>query len=507
MSVTTTHTVEHHVERLRRELASGVSQVRAVARDGGPGLDDALYVVEGLLDEFVKLAAVAPRDESKIDLSVEGTEGIDDLSARVGDPVEEGPDLPPAPLPGPDLGPRDSEGDPITDETPAIVTVFDEMPAPVIFEPGSEETPIPPPVIVPMDPVAGSGPASLTIDADFRLVQASEAFLQLFDARPGVFATSCYELLGRVEPCEPCAGGMAHASSGPVTRDIGLDDRVYRVAARPIPLPDGHGVVETFEDVTEEVRSEANAAALAGRTGLSAPPLGPDAVPRSVAPPARSVWRWVGVAAGSLGGAAVALFLSAGEPGSPPGSRVVSELSLEELLGGDAPITVLSTESSDEMDLGPPPGAVPTPMELGAAVRSSVGVPASGAGPSLPLSRDVPFQDKVADAVARELVAQGDYMGAALAWEEMIAAELPNRWTIALETNCLASSLVETLGRFKSDSSVVFKPVILGGRDCYLVIYGSFPTREAAEAAIAFLPTPYPARASDLLVRTFRRLP
>lgn len=117
-----------------------------------------------------------------------------------------------------------------------------------------------------------------------------------------------------------------------------------------------------------------------------------------------------------------------------------------------------------------------------------------------------PFRDLPRHWAARSMAADGDYAGAATAWERILGAEDPEAFTLLVEIDCREATLEQQYGLFGDDPSAFFKPIQARGQDCFLLMYGLYATADEAREGVAALPPEFRERAEPPLVRRLRHV-
>jgi hypothetical protein len=147
--------------------------------------------------------------------------------------------------------------------------------------------------------------------------------------------------------------------------------------------------------------------------------------------------------------------------------------------------------AAPEIEAGAP--APPGPLAQGPAVPDgpSPREPRAGAKPSAgppPHGSVSPFGRPSRYAAALRQFDDGDTEKAARIFQELAAAEAPNRYTLQLLIACEVETLRKARARSGDQGSLFFVPFVLGGRDCYRACWGNYPDVSSARAAAAALP-------------------
>jgi len=198
----------------------------------------------------------------------------------------------------------------------------------------------------------------------------------------------------------------------------------------------------------------------------------PTAVPRPPAPE-------TGRGATSAEKAPAAEKLNAAEtPPSPPEAAPATGAGRKE----ESPVEpqVRSTPRT-----APPPPAARPPVATPPIEEPPPAPPASLAPPRGSVS---PFRESARYAAALHRFDTGDAGGAARIFQELAAAEEPNRYTLQLMIACEVETLKTARARSGEGGSLYFLPFSLKGRDCYRACWGSYATKDEARAAGDGLP-------------------
>jgi hypothetical protein len=132
---------------------------------------------------------------------------------------------------------------------------------------------------------------------------------------------------------------------------------------------------------------------------------------------------------------------------------------------------------------GQPPVVVSPPVDTSPTPASSA--TAEVATPSVPPGA---LPSTGAAGEGQRLMASGRYPEAALAflgdW-----AQSPAGYTVEIEVACQADTVAKGAAAAAGKSELAILPYDLKGRSCYLVVWGTYPDRTSAEAALGELPS------------------
>ena len=135
------------------------------------------------------------------------------------------------------------------------------------------------------------------------------------------------------------------------------------------------------------------------------------------------------------------------------------------------------------------PAAIPTPppADQGEAPAPSP-APVEVVADEAPRGSTSPFRDGGRYLRTLEILDAGDVAGAALAFQELAAAEPASRLTLQLMVACVEETVRNARTRSGEGGSLFFVPYSLKGRACYRVCWGVYESRDAAREAAARVP-------------------
>jgi len=99
-----------------------------------------------------------------------------------------------------------------------------------------------------------------------------------------------------------------------------------------------------------------------------------------------------------------------------------------------------------------------------------------------------PFRDGGRYLKTLEILDAGDVAGAALAFQELAAAEPGSRVTLQLMVACVEETVRNARMRSGEGGSLFFVPYSLKGRSCYRICWGVYDSRDAAREAATRVP-------------------
>jgi hypothetical protein len=168
------------------------------------------------------------------------------------------------------------------------------------------------------------------------------------------------------------------------------------------------------------------------------------------------------------------------EPGRPAapleGRAAAVETGEDEAPGQGSPADDIGVT---EPEVAPPVAAAPPRAER-AEAEPSAGPPPHGSVS--------PFGKAARYVAALRQFDEGNTDKAARTFQELAAAEAPDRYTLQLMIACEVETLRKARARSGDQGSLFFVPFDLSGRDCYRACWGNYPDVASAQAAAAALP-------------------
>lgn len=145
-----------------------------------------------------------------------------------------------------------------------------------------------------------------------------------------------------------------------------------------------------------------------------------------------------------------------------------------------------SQAQGSQVEKAKPAVAQPTETKPGPAVVKQVPVP--NQKQPLPATSTAKIQSPAAKPDPLTLFNRGDYEAAGRAWKEELQ-KAGIRYAIFLELDCRAESLLLAYRQFKQPGDFFILNRQRNGHTCFLVLWGKFANKMAAEAAIPRLPS------------------
>jgi hypothetical protein len=156
----------------------------------------------------------------------------------------------------------------------------------------------------------------------------------------------------------------------------------------------------------------------------------------------------------------------------------------------DTLAAVLSIEAGEETAVAPAtiPDAAEPPATSPDASPAPVEIEATSEPPQGSIS---PFANPSGYVSALRMLDEGEAKRAASLFLDLIAAEDPGRFTMQLMIACQVDTLKSARSSSGDGGSLYFVPFSFKGRDCYRVCWGTYASREEAQAARSTLPSSY----------------
>lgn len=92
------------------------------------------------------------------------------------------------------------------------------------------------------------------MDSEQKVIYMNKKMSEVFSYTIGHI---CYELLGRNEKCDHCVTLESKETGQPVTKDVAIGDKYYKVMSSPVSIDNGQSYsIEILHDITEQKETE-----------------------------------------------------------------------------------------------------------------------------------------------------------------------------------------------------------------------------------------------------------
>ena len=122
--------------------------------------------------------------------------------------------------------------------------------------------------------------------------------------------------------------------------------------------------------------------------------------------------------------------------------------------------------------------------------------------PSSTAALEKPAAGKLHEAALASYRA-GDLSAAASSWKKMIAAKPSGTYTLQIAAACEAKTITESFRAFEKLGQPFAVPFRTGGRECFRLCLGTYPSKGAAKKSLAALPA---ASGKGLIIKNVKLL-